>query len=128
MLRTQPDDNGIVIARDIGRDVYTIPDLGPVVGTTAFVAIEEGEEIVVALHAKIDAGDEIGKIGLGKDVRSLVIQATQGETCWDSIEEILRALSFGEKRTRRIALRDKQACRIAIFRLEEHLHHHGKLR
>ena len=81
MLRTQSDDNGIAIARGIGRDVNAIPDLGPVIGTTAFVTIEEGEEIVVALHAEIDASDEVGKIGFGKEVEALIVQATQGETC-----------------------------------------------
>ena len=73
MLRTQSDEDGIVSAGGIECCVDAIPDLGPVVGTTAFVAIEEGEEIVVALHAEIDASDEVGKIGLGKEVEALIV-------------------------------------------------------
>ena len=81
MLRTQSDDNGIAIARGIGRDVNAIPDLGPVIGTTAFVAIEEGEERAAAFYAEINASDEVGELGLGKEVETLIVQATQGETC-----------------------------------------------
>ena len=54
--------------------------MGPIIGTTAFVAIEEGEVIVVAFHTEIDAGDEVGKLGFGKEIEALVVYTTQRET------------------------------------------------
>ena len=80
MQRTQPNEGGINITWWIGSDVDAVSDLGPIIGTTAFVAIEEGEVRAAALYAKINASDEVGELGLGKEIETLVVHATQGET------------------------------------------------
>ena len=80
MLRTQPYKGGISSAGGIGSNVNAVSYLGPIIGTTAFVAIEEGEARAAALYAKINASDEVGKFGLSKEIEALVIHATQRET------------------------------------------------
>ena len=67
-------------AEGIGSNVDAIPDLGPIIGTTAFVAIEKGEVRAAALYAEIDASDEVGELGLGKEIKALVVHTTQRET------------------------------------------------
>ena len=80
MLRTQPNEGGINIAWGIGSDVDAVSDLGPIIGTTAFITIEEGEVRAAALYAEIDASDEVGELGLGKEIKAMVVHTTQGET------------------------------------------------
>ena len=80
MLRTQPYKGGISSAGGIGSNVNAVSYLGPIIGTTAFVAIEEGEVRAAALYAKINASDEVGELGLGKEIETLVVHTTQGET------------------------------------------------
>ena len=80
MLRTQPDKGGISSAGGIGSNVNAVSYLGPIIGTTAFVAIKEGEVRAAALYAEINASDEVGKLSLSKEVEALVIHATQGAT------------------------------------------------
>ena len=80
MLRTQPYKGGISSAGGIGSDVNAVSYLGPIIGTTAFVAIKEGEVRAAALYAEINASDEVGELGLGKEIETLVVHTTQGET------------------------------------------------
>lgn len=80
MLRTQPYKGGISSAGGIGNCVYSISYLGPIIGTTAFVAIKEGEVRAATLYAEINASDEVGELGLGKEIETLVVHTTQGET------------------------------------------------
>ena len=80
MLRTQPYKGGISSAGGIGSNVNAVSYLGPIIGTTAFVTIEEGEVRAATLYAEIDASDEVGELGLGKEIETLVVHTTQGET------------------------------------------------
>ena len=80
MQRTQPYKGGIARAGSIGSDVNVVSHLGPIIGTTAFITIEEGEVRAAALYAEIDASDEVGELGLGKEIETLVVHSTQGET------------------------------------------------
>ena len=80
MLRTQPYKGGISSAGGIGSNVNAVPYLGPIIGATAFITIEEGEVRAAALYAEIDASDEVGELGLGKEIKAMVVHTTQGET------------------------------------------------